>query len=143
MSEAASRHDHVLVHCPKCDARATIHAHIGPVRITCAACGFTKDSPRRYSLTRRGLLEDYNRGRTLFDAPLWLETTCCGGRRLWALNERHLDYLRAFVSSTDRSDEFPSPPGRRQIADKLPAWLVQAKHRSDVLRALDRLRARL
>jgi hypothetical protein len=79
----------------------------------------------------------------MFDARLWLETECCGGHRLWALNERHLDYLTAFVASTDRTREFPSPPGNRQIADKLPVWLVEAKHRGEVLRALDRLRATL
>jgi ribosomal protein S27E len=141
MSDAAPRHDHVLVHCPRCDARATIQARNGPLRITCSACGFTKEHEQGYGLIRSVELARYNRGGTLFGARLWLETTCCGGRRLWALNERHLDYLRAFVASVDRSREFPSEPGGRQLADKLPAWLVDAKHRTEVLRALDRLHA--
>jgi len=91
----------------------------------------------------RSALAVYDSGNTLFGAGLWLETECCGGRRLWALNERHLSYLGAFVGSTDRSREFPSPPGNRQLADKLPKWMIEAKHRDEVLRALDRLRMTL
>jgi len=143
MSEPVAPHDHVLVHCPKCDARATIQARSGPVRLTCAACGYTKEWPHQYRLTRSSALAVYNSGNTILEARLWLETHCCGGHRLWALNERHLNYLRAFVRSTDRCREFPSPPGDRQLADKFPAWMVEAKHRDEVLRALDRLHATL
>ena len=76
-------------------------------------------------------------------ARLWLETNCRGGHRLWALNARHLEYLAAFVRSKDRTREFPSLSGSRQLADKLPVWMVEAKHRDEVLRALDGLRATL
>jgi hypothetical protein len=38
---------------------------------------------------------------------------------------------------------FPSDPGNRQLSDRLPAWMVEAKHRGEVLRALDRLRRTL
>jgi hypothetical protein len=77
-----------------------------------------------------------------------LSTVQCAGNHLpaimlWALNAPHLDDLRAFVISTDRTGEFPSPSGKRQLADRLPAWIVEAKHRGEVLRALDRLAATL
>lgn len=138
--------DHVLVHCPKCDEAATIDARSGALRVTCTACGYMKEVQPRSAAPRlipRSALAVYNSGNTILGARLWLEAECCGGHRLWALNERHLNYLRAFVMSTDRTREFPSPPGSRQLADRLPAWMVEAKHRDEVLRALDRLRATL
>ncbi len=139
-SEAA--YDHVLVRCPRCDAAATIDARSGILGITCTSCGYVKRSedPR---LSVRTALDAYNSGKTILNAHLWLDTECCGGHRLWALNARHLDYLRAFVGSNDRTREFPSPPGNRQLADKLPAWMIDAKHRDEVSRALDRLSATL
>jgi len=51
---------------------------------------------------------------------LWLVTECCGGNVLWALNEPHLDYLERFASSTKRDRDFPSLPGNRGLAYKLP-----------------------
>ena len=88
-------------------------------------------------------MEAYNHGQLPFKARLWLETECCGGKRLWALNETHLDYIERFVKSEDRDREFPSLPGRRQLSDKFPAWLVSRKHRDEVTRAINRLRSTL
>jgi hypothetical protein len=137
--------DHVLVRCPRCDARAVIGARSGFERFTCATCGLVKETlPKGVAagpLHPRSLLAVYNSGNTMFGARLWLETTCCGGQRLWALNQRHLDYIERFVRSTDREREFPSPPGDRQLADKFPAWLTSRKHRDDVMRAIARLRS--
>jgi hypothetical protein len=112
---AVGRHDHVLVHCPRCNERATIDRRSGVLRITCSSCGFINEERGQRSeetrLARRWALNVYNSGDTFFGARLWLETDCCGGRRLWALNARHLEYLAAFVRSKDRTREFPSLPG--------------------------------
>jgi hypothetical protein len=78
-----------------------------------------------------------------FDAPLWLETECCGGNRLWAMNESHLDFLAAYISETQREREFPSPPGDRGLGYKLPKWMKLARNRDEILRSIDRLRATL
>jgi hypothetical protein len=88
-------------------------------------------------------LRAYNEGHPPFGAALWLETECCGRNRLWALNERHLDYLERFVLSSNREAEFPSVGGNRQLADWFPAWLVSRKHRDEVAKAIRRLRATL
>jgi hypothetical protein len=152
MPEGADRlveyDDHVLVHCPRCDQCATVRYLRGGARLTCTHCGNALTMARsrgRFDPSPWGSpsLYHYNTGERPFGASLWLETECYGGNRLWAVNESHLGYIRAFVASTDRTREFPSPPGDRQLADKLPAWLVAAKHRDEVLRALDRLRATL
>lgn len=80
---AAAYDDHVLVHCPRCDARAVIDAHSGFVRLTCPICGLVKETqPKRAAsgpLYPRSLLAVYNSGNSMFGERLWLETTCCGG----------------------------------------------------------------
>jgi hypothetical protein len=87
--------------------------------------------------------ETYERDEPPFGARLWLEAECCGGNRLWALNERHLAYLADYVAETQREREFPSPPGSRQLGYKLPKWMKLAKNRDEVLKTVDRLRATL
>ena len=89
------------------------------------------------------LFETYNDGGSLFGERLWLETTCCGEHRLWALNVQHLDYIERFVLSTNRDAKFPSLSGNRQLSDKFPAWMTSNKHRSEIARSLRRLRATL
>jgi hypothetical protein len=139
--------DHVLVRCPACDARAVIDARSGHVRLTCSTCGLIKETKPKSAasgpLIPYSLLAGYNDDNSMFGARLWLETTCCGGRRLWALNQRHLEYMDRFVRSKNREREFPSPPGNRQLADKLPAWMTSRKHREDVSNAIAHLRSTL
>ena len=57
----------------------------------------------------------YEHGEPPFGAALWLEAECCGGKRLWALNETHLNYLRAYVAETQREREFASRPGNDSL----------------------------
>lgn len=138
--------DHVLVRCPACGSKATIESASGHTRLTCRSCAHVRDlKPASASSPSnpRSMLEVYNSGQTMFGAGLWLETECCGGKRLWALNLRHLDYMAVFVRATDRTGQFPSVAGARQLADKLPAWMTTAKHRDEVLRAIGRLRQTL
>jgi hypothetical protein len=130
----------VLVHCPSCDRRATIDGRGGTLRLTCPHCGLVRDSGFPGP---RSVLHVYGSGNTIFGARLWLETACCGGNRLWALNPDHLYYLERFVAERQRTRAFPSPPGSRQLADYLPGWMKTAKHRDEVLRAITRLRATL
>jgi hypothetical protein len=138
--------DHVLVRCPACGQRATVHYRGDDLRLTCARCGHSDSIPKpRRHFEERPVpsLRAYNEGRPPFGASLWLETECCGGKRLWALNERHLDYIERFVRSSNRDAEFPSVAGHRQLADKFPAWLTTRKHRNEIIKAIQRLRSTL
>lgn len=74
-----------------------------------------------------------------FGVPLWLQTTCCGGRLLWANNAAHLDYLEAYISA--RLRERPPPPSN--LAWRLPSWMKEARNRDEILRHIGRLRERL
>ncbi|RRD42088.1 hypothetical protein EII13_10320 [Buchananella hordeovulneris] len=70
----------------------------------------------------------------VFGLPLWLATRTRHGW-LWALNGDHLAKLRAYVGAQERTQ----PPGHLHLASRLPAWIKAAKHRAEVLRALDKL----
>jgi Zn ribbon nucleic-acid-binding protein len=137
--------DVALVHCPSCDDKAVVHWHEDGLRLGCPECGHsqTQNWPQRHFEWRQGPSWRPNADQPPCGAALWLETECCGGNRLWALNESHLDYLADYVAETQREREFPSPPGDRQLAYKLPKWMKLAKHRDEILRAIDRLRTTL
>ena len=133
------RVDHVLVRCPSCGGQARVEPAAAGLRLTCPHCGHSATDRDRRSLD----LADYDSGRLAFNAQLWLSAECCGGHQLWAVNARHLDYLTDYIGETQRNRAFPSPPGDRQLAYKLPAWMKAAKHRDEVLRTLARLRETL
>ncbi len=131
--------DVALVHCPSCEARATVRHKHGALRLTCVHCGHSETAT---SGDDRCLsFESYDAGNPPFGAPLWLEAECCG-EHLWALNERHLAYIGAYVAERQRNREFPSPSGNRQLAYKFPKWMKLAKNRDEILRVIEHLRAK-
>lgn len=60
---------------------------------------------------------------------------------LWAYNAQHLDELRRYVAATQR--ERLRSAGNASMISRLPAWMKLARHRGAMLKALDRLQARL
>lgn len=135
--------DEALVECPRCSKRAVVcNRGDAPPRVTCSFCGYSAEgatnTPRLSWSTVRA-----NGCEPAFALPLWLRISCCGGHLLWALNEPHLDYLERFVGSMNRDQEFPSPPGDRGLAYKLPKWMQLSGNRDELLRALGRLHQRL
>lgn len=75
-----------------------------------------------------------------FGMPLrLLEPTRCGV--LWAYNAEHLRELRHYVAASQR--ERHKYAGNGSMISRLPAWMKLARHRPMMLKALDRLQARL
>ncbi|MEL7977659.1 hypothetical protein AAG589_17470 [Isoptericola sp. F-RaC21] len=60
----------------------------------------------------------------------------CAGHLLWVANREHLDYLARFVAAGVR----PGP--QNEMGNRLPRWMLTAKHRAAVLAGLGRLRQR-
>ncbi|MBN7136114.1 hypothetical protein A7A76_15325 [Lysobacter enzymogenes] len=60
---------------------------------------------------------------------------------LWAYNAEHLDELQRYVAATQR--ERLRSAGNASMISRLPAWMKLARHRATVLKALQRLQARL
>lgn len=162
----------VLVRCPRCARQAAVIDALDVSRLTCAQCALVREwdgrlhcigedgRPHIYSRSRHsGTWVDAETGRSgtptdrlygrdyLFGLELWLRSECCGGHLLWALNEEHLDWIEAYVSAQlrERSPNSPSAPSasHSQLARKLPAWLKSAKHRDEIIRNIQRMRASL
>jgi hypothetical protein len=149
-----------LVRCPRCGARALVRgapptaarpASRAAPRLTCPACGYAQDwrpparwvpiitgpqavrSPPADAIIVGGAFDWY------FHQPLWLQTPCVG-HTLWAYNAQHLEFLEQYVAAELRERR---PNVNRSLASRLPRWMLEAKHRSDVLSGLRRLRALL
>jgi hypothetical protein len=72
-----------------------------------------------------------------FGTRLWLATDC-RGHVLWAYNTEHVDLLEAYVSAQLR--ERGAIPGSMSLVERLPAWIKDGRHRSEVLSGIRRLR---
>ncbi len=97
--------------------------------VSCAGCGATTRVPFRVTgLTVPDALVD-----SCFGLPLWLRAPCAG-HTLWAFNEAHLAYLKAYLES-----DLPQRSGSAgaTLIERLPRWLKTA--RPEALRAIRRL----
>jgi hypothetical protein len=140
--------DEILVRCPRCDRKASVlpvpreeTAGCRPTAwrrrsVTCLSCGYAAYVPQK---EKAGLVFRIGGDAdAYFGLPLWL-TTDCRSRALWAYNAEHLDLLEDFVAA--RLRERGPVPGTMSMIERLPAWIKDGKHRDDVLKALQRLRA--
>jgi hypothetical protein len=114
-----------------------------PWRLTCLSCGFnTQRSSRCCRVIDNGAIDPVR--DPVFRVPVWLQSSCCGGKLLWAYNLDHLAFLESFVAASirERSDAVRAGSGYRRMSmiAKLPAWLKAAKHREEILRTIARLR---
>ncbi|MEU5189044.1 hypothetical protein AB0G83_18125 [Streptomyces klenkii] len=78
-----------------------------------------------------------------FNVPLWLQTETRHGL-LWAYNLEHLTLIGQYVQAPLRERPPPSEAGcTMSFIARLPAWIKRAKNRTEVLRAVDRMRTSL
>lgn len=150
----------ILVRCPRCRGRAVVVVHpdhrdghryatsllMSPHRLSCPSCGQTGDwSPRpavRGDRHRYGALAVPRLSGPddpFFGLPLWLQRPCCSGRVLWAYNVAHLELLQSYVKARQR--ERGSWSGSGSLVERLPAWIKAARHRDEILAAIDALHA--
>ncbi len=130
--------DDILIHCPRCDERASVVAlatqpaitRFTPRRLICPHCGLTRD----WQGTGISLSHDRD---WYFGFPLWLQTPCCG-QTLYALNLAHVAFLESYVRASLRERQ---PNVNSSLASRLPRWIKSAKHRKEVLNCLTQLRA--
>lgn len=76
-----------------------------------------------------------------FEFPLWLQAPCCG-HNLWAYNLRHLNLIEAYIGAGLREQEKDPQWGwsNGSLANRLPEWMIVAKHREAVLKAVAKLK---
>lgn len=73
--------------------------------------------------------------------PLWLKASV-HQYVLWVLNREHLGFLEQFIQADLREERMPERSSRR-LSSALPSWMLAAKNRDDVVRALKKLRKKL
>jgi hypothetical protein len=120
--------DEIWVVCPRCRQRAIVRKLSG-AQLTCADCGYIESLASVIQMPFGETVDPY------FLKPIWLRIDCCG-EVLWAYNPRHLLFLREFVAEKLRD---VGPPGRRNLGNKLPKWMLLAKNREEVLMAISKL----
>lgn len=125
----------VLVVCPRCTERATVgRAGNGAAwRLSCRSCGFAKETVGDTS-TWGAPVDPW------FGEPLWLQAEF-RGHTVWAYNGRHLGELRDYVAATHR-ERRPTAGAAMSMLEKLPAWMTSAKHRDDLVAAIERIATR-
>lgn len=132
----------LLVDCPVCGGFAVILPRdpersdaAAARRMVCRDCGATRDKAE----TAPGVAIDPFMG---LNARLRAETR---QGDLVAWNEAHLDYLETYLAGRLRVQQAPvdpTGPRNRTIVSRLPAWAKAAKNRSEVLKAIARLKVK-
>ena len=144
----------ILVVCPKCNQQALVQTGnfhqskftVDEVRVSCIHCGY---SQVLHNIQKRKD-EKQKRGQVLifgapvdpfFHLPVWLKMEVFG-ETLWAYNADHLDFLEAHVGAKLRErNGFTHQV--KSIGARLPRWMTSAKHREEILKAIDKLRKSL
>lgn len=122
--------DRVLVECPRCGGCGVVETTAETRRMACTHCGAVVEAADGVDRAALGL-------------PLWLRAETRHGV-LYAYNAAHLAYIEDYLSGTLR-EERPDDTGlrNRSIVSRLPRWAKLARNRDDVLKAIERARARL
>jgi hypothetical protein len=137
-STICSYSDIFLVECPACRRCATSRRHgkngIATIaRFVCEHCGKTQQ--KELTGWHVGMSQDW-----FFEYPLWLRIPCCG-HELWAHNSDHLRYIESYVSAKHRMRN-PNPDATNRntaMASRFPKWIINAKNRDEILKAIDKL----
>ena len=139
-----------LVECPRCRACARVApapaaagdsrgqpASPPTWRVVCGTCGLAKDEGGDKPAMKAP-------SDPHFHLPLWLQEPCCG-HTLWAYNAKHLLYLESFVRAELRERVRDPELGwsNRSMSNRLPEWMVVAKHRDEVLKGVERLKRKV
>jgi hypothetical protein len=139
--------EEILVECPRCQSCARItpdpaeekrRDYFAARRLTCSGCSLI----RQWDGNSLGYDWDADPMRdSYFGLPLWLQTSCCG-HNLWAYNSRHLSLIEQYIGA-DLREHRPDPEYGWQnisLVNRLPEWMLLARHREAVLNAIAKLR---
>ena len=149
------RHDfefygRMLLLCPRCRACAVSEPRAastkqrtlnwsGPRRLVCLAGGLTRHwHPDRAPPRRRTVgIDPY------FHLPYWLAARCRHGA-VYAMNEEQLAYLESFIAAglRERSGGMHGWANSSYVS-RLPSWMKAASNRTELLRCIDQLKAKL
>lgn len=141
--------------CPSCSKQAVVRRNAAEdtARLTCGGCAHSRDWQGPYRSYQFGLQGSQDlEGAVVLGAPidpyfhcdLWMRVDCVG-EVLWAYNQEHLAFLRAYVAAPlrERTRDKENKFGYRNLLleSRLPKWMISAKNRNAVLAGLVKLEA--
>lgn len=139
--------DDILVVCPRCACGAFakgvgIARRPEPPRLVCTHCGYSRSYPRYGGFGIDHRWGPYV-GECRTGAALWLQTACCG-ETLWAMNERHLNWLADYVQATLRTvSRTEQGYSNHALQSRIPKWISSGANRPKVMAGIEKLRCRL
>lgn len=132
--------NHIYIQCPKCSNRAEILSDAKDrvhTRMACVHCGMnqhwmTDEEPKAMLVGKP--VDCY------FHYPVWLQ--CAVGEEiLFAYNYEHLNFLEQFITARLRERSKDQYGWRNSsLQSRLPAWMLGAKNRIRVLKAIEKLK---
>lgn len=134
------------VTCPNCGGAANVSISkkesfllFAPRRLTCAACGTTKEWASQ-SLT----YPDPELGIDwYFRLPFFFQKRCVG-HSLWVANREHFEFLRSYVAAKHRTRKRDEHGWKnKSMPSRVPKWLSNARNRGAILSALDELEQKM
>lgn len=124
----------VWVVCPACKSKAiaTVDFDAKQARLLCTHCGYNKDVCTRFG--KSGSVQ--TAADWFFDVELWLTAPFKKNEVVWAYNDKHLAYLKEYISADLR--EHKDRTGFT-LLEKLPRFYHEAKNREALLKVIEKL----
>ncbi|HMO32747.1 MAG TPA: hypothetical protein PKE63_00655 [Lacibacter sp.] len=128
-------YDEVWVVCPACSKNALARAYreVACARLTCTACGYSRDVSTRLSNGGVLLLPAHR----YFNAALWLQMPLRDGETVAAFNGAHLNYLEQYIAADLREHRNRT---HFTLLEKLPRFYHEASNRTALLKIIQQLR---
>jgi hypothetical protein len=142
-------HGRVLLLCPRSRACAVSEPQAAstkqrtlnwsePRRLVCSVCGLTRHWHLIAIPRRRAVGVD-----PYFRLPYWLAARCRHGA-VYAMNEEQLAYLESFIAAGLRErGRGMHGWANSSYVSRLPSWMKAASNRVQLLRSIDKLKAKL
>lgn len=101
----------------------------------CPNCGVTRTFEPRNEAYHLAYPEQGKANDPIFSLPLWFQTEV-KGNLFWAFNREHLQEIKNYVGAKLRERQTLT---HTTMVEKLPTFIKEAKNRSQILKAIERL----
>jgi len=145
----------IYIVCPNCEKQAIVKSKgflkekdKKEICLICPECGMNKyfsDMPPNTLTSDKNPISSKTRSLILstnidpyFRLPLWLQAELPDGL-LWAYNYEHLDFLENHVSAELRFRD-TNHNNHHSLGVRLPKWMTSKKNRTQVLKAIEKLK---
>jgi hypothetical protein len=129
------------VRCPKCQHKASVFSEaqgqrVLSAKLSCTSCGYSaqwsRDGYRAPAIASATRSRQSPPSDPHFGFPLWFVGQI-KGHVFWAYNAAHLSFIKDYVAATVRIRQ---PNVNASLASRLPAFLLDRKNRSAVLKRI-------